>query len=160
MRVAVPEISASLRLRDNLTAEEGQFDANASREFGIKPLSFHLSFRWAILPSSIVHPYLTFGFGAATGTALEKADVSYSLKGDLLRPGEAPDHCEDSVMKTLQEVKEELEAEGEEFFLPGFVPFLQLNLGLKAMLSSNIHLLIEAGIWNGFWLRGGLAIRL
>jgi len=160
MRVAVPEISASLSLRDSLSGEEGRFSAAAGGEFLIKPLSFHLSFRWDILPSAIVHPYVTLGFGAAMAEAIEKAQVSYSFAGDLLLPGESPDHYEDSVTKTLQEVKEEVEAEGEEFFLPGFVPFLQLNLGLKVRLSSNIHILLDAGIWNGFLIRGGLAIRL
>jgi hypothetical protein len=63
--------------------------------------------------------------------------------------------------KTLiKELKDEMEAEGEEFFLPGFVPFVQLNLGLKAVLTPNVHLLVDAGIWNGFLIRGGVSIRL
>jgi len=160
MKVAVPEISASLSLRDNITAQEAHFAAASSGEFVIKPLSFHLSFRWDILPSSVVHPYITFGVGAATGAALEEAQVTYSYSGDLILPGESPEHYEDSVSKNLKQLKEELEAEGEEFFLPGFLPFIQLNLGLKARLSQNICLLIDAGIWNGFLLRGGVSVRL
>lgn len=160
MKIAVPEISASLSLRDNITAEEGHFSAAASGEFLINPLSFLLSFRWDIFPSSVVHPYITFGLGAATGAALEKAELSYAFSGDLILPGEPPDHYEDSFTKTLKEVKEELEEEGEDFFLPGFIPFIQLNLGLKAKLLPSVHLLVDAGIWNGFAIRGGLAIRL
>ncbi len=160
MEIAVPEISALLSLRDQITGEEGSFGATTHAKFLIKPLSFHLSFRWDIVPSSVVHPYITFGLGAATGTELEKAQVSYSYRGDLILPGHAPDRYEDSVEKTIQQLKEELEEEGEEFFLPGFIPFVQLNLGLKAKLTSYVHLLVDAGIWNGFLIRGGLAIRL
>jgi hypothetical protein len=40
------------------------------------------------------------------------------------------------------------------------LPFIQLNLGLKAKVTPNIHLMVDAGIWNGFIIRGGLAIRL
>ncbi len=160
MEIAVPEVSATLNLRDQITAEQGIFGAATHAKFLIKPLSFHLSFRWDIVPSSVVHPYITFGLGAATGAELEKAQVSYSYTGDLILPGRAPEHYEDAVDKTLRQLKEELEEEGEEFFLPGFIPFIQLNLGLKAKLSSNFHLLIDAGIWNGFLIRGSLAIRL
>jgi hypothetical protein len=53
-----------------------------------------------------------------------------------------------------------MEAEGDEFFLPGLVPFVQLNLGLKAILTPNFHLLVDAGVWNGFLIRSGLSIRL
>lgn len=160
MKVAVPEISASLSLRDTLTDQDGQFDAATKGEFLIKPLSFHLSFRWDIVPSSVVHPYVTFGLGAAMDTALETGQIFYSNRGDLLLPGQAPKHYEDSVEKTLKQLKEELEEKGEDFFLPGFIPFIQLNFGLKAKLSPHLHVLVDAGIWNGFLLRGGLSIRL
>lgn len=160
MKIAVPEISASLSLHDAISLEEGHFAASSGGEFLIKPLSFHLSLRWDIIPSSVVHPYITFGLGAATGTALEEARVTYSYSGDLTLPGQSPEHYEDSVSKTLNQLKEELEQEGEDFFLPGFIPFIQLNLGLKAKLSQNIYLLVDAGIWNGFLLRGGVSVRL
>jgi len=53
-----------------------------------------------------------------------------------------------------------MEQEGDEFFLPGFFPFVQLNLGLKAKIMPNIHALVDVGVFNGFLLKGGLAIRL
>jgi hypothetical protein len=40
------------------------------------------------------------------------------------------------------------------------VPFVQLNLGLKAVITPNVSLLVDAGIWNGFLIRGGVAFRL
>jgi hypothetical protein len=160
MTITLPEVSASLDLKDKLTQEEASFRGDASGEFVINPLSFHLSFRWDIVPSSVVHPYITLGFGAAGGTALEEAEVAYSYTGDLTVPGEDPEHYDDGETKSLKELKDELEAEGEDFFLPGFVPFIQLNLGLKGRLSENIHILVDAGIWNGFLIRGGVAFRL
>lgn len=160
MTVSLPEVSASLNLRDELTEETASFQGDASGEFVIKPLSFHLSFRWDIVPSAIVHPYITLGFGAAGGTALENAEASYSYTGDLTITGEEPEHYEGGETKSLKELKDELEAEGEDFFLPGFVPFIQLNLGLKGKLSENLHILVDAGIFNGFLIRGGIALRL
>jgi hypothetical protein len=160
MRVSLPEVSAAMSLRDQATSTDGNFNGTASGEFLLKPWSFHLSFRWDILPTSVVHPYFTFGLGAATGTALEEAKVSYSYAGDLAVPGEATKSYSDAATKSLKQLKEEQEEEGEDFFLPNFIPFLQLSLGLKAVITPNIHLLIDAGVWNGFLIRGGISIRL
>lgn len=160
MRVSLPEISAQLSLTDGISPIDAQFNASSEAEFLFKPWSFHLSFRWDLFPSSIVHPYITLGLGAATGSALESAEVSYSYAGELTVPGEGSELYSDSVKKSVKELKDELEAEGEEFFLPGFVPFVQLNLGLKGVLTPNIHVLVDAGVWNGFLIRGGVSIRL
>lgn len=160
MKVSLPSISVAMGLRDQVTAQTGDFQAAAEGEFLLKPLSFHLSLRWDIVPSSVVHPYITFGFGAATGTALEEAVVTYEYAGDLSVPGYPSKQYGDSFRKNLRQLKDELEDEGEDFFLPGFIPFVQLNLGLKAVISPNIHLLVDAGVWNGFLLRGGIAFRL
>lgn len=161
MRVSIPEVSASLGLEDAVSSppKTANFQARAESEFLIKPLSFHLSFRWDILPSSRVHPYITLGVGAAAGTALEEAEVSYSYSGDLVITGENPEHYDDSVKKSLKQLKEDLEAEGEEFFLPGFLPFIQLNVGIKGIITQNVHFLMDAGIWDGFLIRGGIAFR-
>lgn len=160
MRVSLPEVSTSLILEDPFTQQNAHFSATSAGEFLIKPWSFHLSLRWDIFPSSVLHPYLTVGLGAATASALEQAQINYSYSGDLDLPGEASEHYSDSVSKSITKLKEEIEAEGEDFFLPGFVPFLQLNLGLKAVITPNIHLLIDAGIWDGFLIRGGVSVRL
>jgi hypothetical protein len=155
MRVALTEVYARMDLQP-----DAYFDADASAEFLIKPLSFHLSFRWDIIPSSRIRPYFTFGFGAATGTALENAELSYEYSGELEIQGQTQESYSESETKTLDELRQELEDEGEEFFMPGFIPFIQLNLGLKGEITENLHLLFDAGIWNGFLLRGGLAVRI
>jgi hypothetical protein len=160
MRVSLPEVSAQLSLTDGFSPQDAQFSASSEAEFLFKPWSFHLSLRWDLFPSSTVHPYITLGLGAATASALEEAEVSYSYSGELAVPGEGSEPYSDSVKKSVEELKDEMEAEGEEFFLPGFVPFVQLNLGLKAVLTPNIHLLVDAGVWNGFLIRGGVSIRL
>jgi hypothetical protein len=160
MRVSLPEVSTQLSLTDGFTPQDAQFSASSEADFLFKPWSFHLSLRWDIFPSSVVHPYITLGLGAATASALGEAEVSYSYSGELAVPGEGSELYSKSVKKSVEELKDEMEAEGEEFFLPGFVPFVQLNLGLKAVLTPNVHLLVDAGIWNGFLIRGGVSIRL
>lgn len=160
MRVSLPEVSAQMTLTDGFNPQDAHFSATSEGEFLFKPWSFHLSLRWDIFPSSTVHPYITLGLGAATAAALEDAEVSYSYSGELSVPGEGSEQYSDSVSKSIKDLKEEMEAEGEEFFLPGFVPFVQLNLGLKAVLTPAVHLLVDAGVWNGFLIRGGVSIRL
>jgi len=160
MRVSLPEVIVAMSLQDQATSTDGNFSGTGEGEFLLKPWSFHLSVRWDMWPSSVVHPYFTFGLGAATGTALEKAEVSYAYSGDLVVLGEATKTYSDAATKSLKQLKEEMEEEGEDFFLPNFIPFFQLSLGLKAVISPNVHLLIDAGIWDGFLIRGGISIRL
>ena len=159
MRISLPEISTSLTLTDLDTGESANFEGNASGEFLIKPLSFHLSFRWDIKPSWKIHPYITLGFGAAGGTALEEAKYTDSYSGTFTETGEEPEHYEGGETKSIKELRDELEEEGDEFFLPSFFPFIQLNLGIKGKLTKNLHILVDAGIWDGFLIRGGIALR-
>ncbi len=154
MRVALTEVSAQMDLYP-----DAYFDAQGNAEFLIKPLSFHLSFRWDLFPSSRIRPYFTFGFGAAMAAALENAELSYSYSGELEIQNQIRESYSESENKTLGEISEEME-EDDEFTLPGFFPFIQLNLGLKGEITRNVYLLFDAGIWNGFMLRGGLAVRI
>ncbi len=160
MRISLPEVSVSMSLNDGHMPQDVHFGAASAGHFFFKPWSLHLSFRWDMHTSSVVHPYFTLGVGAATVATLEKAEVSYSYAGDLLVPGEATTQYSDSVKKSVKELKDEMEAKGESFFIPGFVPFIQLNLGLKAIITPNVHLLIDAGVWNGFIVRVGVAFRI
>jgi len=162
MKISFPHFSASMEVEDTSSPSflQAAFQAAGSSAFQIKPTSFHLSFRWDILPTSIVHPYITLGVGAATGTALDEATLTYSYSGSLTIPGEdSEDYSESEVTKTIKQLREEQEAKGKEFALPNFFPFFQLNLGLKGMITKNIHILIDAGILDGFLLRGGLSLR-
>jgi hypothetical protein len=165
MKISLPEVSAALVVEDSLTHKTGSFSGNVNGDFSIKPLSFHLSFRWDIVPSARVHPYFTLGFGMAGGSALEDGTLSYSYVGDLTTPDET-EHYADSATKTLKQLKEETESEIDEetgeakkFPLPGFVPFIQLHFGLKLKIANEVHALIDYGIFDGFLLRGGLALR-
>lgn len=159
MKVSLPEVSASLSLTDLDEGKSASFKGITSGEFLIKPFSFHFSFRWDISPSWKIHPYITFGFGAAGGTALEEAKYTYSYTGSYTISGEAEESRTGGETKTIKELKDELEAEGEEFFLPGFFPFIQLNLGLKGVISENLQIMVDAGIWDGLLIRGGIAFR-
>jgi len=160
MKVRLPEVEASLEWEDEITHQTGTFDANATGEFIIKPLSFHLSVRWDISPSSRFHPYITVGVGAATAKAINQATYSYSYTGTLNVPGNPPKEYSGSESKTLKELRDEQEAKGEDSSIPlHFLPFVQLNLGLKGRITDYVHLLVDAGVWDGFLLRAGVAFR-
>jgi hypothetical protein len=69
-----------------------------------------------------------------------------------------------TVQQLMDEDKQRKIDEGstdKPFELPiHFMPFLQLHLGLKGVITKNIHALIDFGILDGFMLRGGIAIRI
>lgn len=155
MKVGFKEITTDLELSDN-----SNFEGTATGEFLINPLSFHLSFRWDILPSSRVTPYITLGVGAASFSSIEDDEVTFSYTGELTRPGFNPETETGGETRTIGEIQDDMEAEDEDFLPLPFLPFVQLNLGLKGKITDNIHLMVDAGIWNGFLIRGGLAIRL
>jgi hypothetical protein len=155
MKVGLKEIYTDLELSDN-----SSFQGTAAGDFLIEPLSFHLSFRWDIMPYSRIHPYITFGVGAASFSSFEDDEVTYSYSGVLERPGFEPETETGGETKTIKQIRDDLEEEDEDFLPLPFLPFIQLNLGLKGKITDNIHLMVDAGIWNGFMLRGGIAIRL
>ena len=161
MKVGVPEISSTLDLEESASHVTGTFTGNASGEFLLKPLSFHMSLRWDIFPSAGLHPYVTFGVGASTARAIDKATYKYEYAGSLNAPNGQSRQYADSESKTLRQLIDEEKAKGEDSFLPvNFVPFIQLNIGLKGRLTENIHILMDAGVWDGFLIRAGLAFRL
>ncbi len=156
MKVELVEVSADMEFDDG-----SRFEGTTAGDVVLNPLTFHLSFRWDIIPRSRIHPYITFGVGAATFSSIENDEVHYSWSGELDVVGEPTEtYGPEEETKTIKQIQDELEDEEEDFLPLPFLPFIQLNLGLKAKITDNIHLMVDAGIWNGFTLRGGLAIRL
>jgi len=153
MDVELTEVALDMAFQDGST-----FTGQAHGDIQLNPLTFLLSVRWDIIPSVPVHPYITLGFGAAAFSSIKDDVVSYAWQGELDVVGGPVETYEDSGSETIEEIKEDLEEE-EEFPL-SFLPFLQLNLGLKGKITENIHMMVDAGIWNGFIIRGGIAIRL
>ena len=161
MRVSVPELSVRLTAVDNDSGKQGTFTGDASgAQFEMKPTSFHLHFRWDIVPQWKVRPFITFGFGIAAGKFFDEGRLTASFSGELQIEGEPAEYYEESIDKTLRELEEEMEEEEDEFFLPPVLPFIQFNFGIKGKLTPNLYLLVETGIFNGFVFRGGLAVRL
>ncbi|UCE42997.1 MAG: hypothetical protein JSV17_08630 [Candidatus Aminicenantes bacterium] len=152
MDVQLTEIEIDMTFQDG-SAFLGQADGDII----LNPLTFLLNVRWDILPKSPIHPYITLGVGAAAFSSIKDDIVSYGWLGELQLAGGPTEKYEDEGSKTIQEIKEDLE---DEDFPLSFLPFIQLNLGLKGKLAQNIHLMVDAGIWNGFTIRGGIAIRL
>jgi hypothetical protein len=166
-RIGPLNIDTGITFEDAQTHEEAQFDGQGTSKVTTKPLAALLSFRWDIFPRGRVHPYFSFGLGIAGGSALDETVIEYDFHGSASFPNEAPNVIEESGTKTLLQLHEESleppeegEEEKEPFEYPGFFPFLQLHFGLKAKITANIHLLVDAGIFDGFLLRGGIAIRL
>jgi len=155
MEVELTEIASGMNFDDGST-----FEGSATGDVILTPLTFHLSVRWDIMARSPIHPYITIGLGAATFSSIEEDKVSYSWEGELDVPGDPLTTYEGEEIRTIREIQDELEEEDEDFLPLSVLPFIQLNLGLKGKITENIHLMVDAGIWNGFILRGGIALRL
>jgi hypothetical protein len=153
----LPSVTSLMQLQDSGTMETATFSGTANADAVIKAMSLLLTFRWDIFPSAIVHPYITLGGGISTAKALDDSTLSYSYSGELTGSAIPTETVEGSDTKTLRELKDEAETD---FKLPNFIPFIQINLGLKARLTKNIHVLVDAGVFNGLMISGGLALRL
>ncbi|MGB7293972.1 MAG: hypothetical protein WBC70_00135 [Candidatus Aminicenantales bacterium] len=112
------------------------------------PLTTNLSFRWDILPSWRITPYIVLGigFGPLNGTAAYVYNGNYSRGGD-----QASISGEET--KTFDEMREE-----EEIGLDRFILF-HSAIGVKGRVYKDLMLKGEVGFWDGLILRAGVAYR-
>lgn len=150
-----PSVTSHMDLQDMSTSDTATFEGSASATALIKATSFLLTFRWEIIPRAVVHPYITFGGGISTAKALDDSTLSYTYSGQLAGTAIPTQTVGSSETKTLRQLKDDSDTN-----LPNFLPFIQLNVGLKAMITKNIHLMVDAGVFDGFMISGGLAVRL
>jgi len=108
-----------------------------------------LSFRWDISPASRLTPFIILGLGVTPF----QGRVSYEYSGtydavifqDTISGGEE---------KTFAELAEE-----QEFDMIDVFVVLQLAVGLDIEIFRGLTGVVEAGFWDGFYLRGGLGYR-
>jgi hypothetical protein len=150
-----PEVASHMDLQDTGTSQTATFDGTASATALIKATSFLLTLRWDIVPRAVVHPYITFGGGISTARVMDDSSLTYTYSGQLEGTGVTSQTLGSTETKTLRQLKEDSDTN-----LPNFLPFLQINVGVKAKITRNIHLMVDAGILDGFLLSGGLAVRL
>jgi hypothetical protein len=157
----LPTSEVHMDLEDWATSDTATFDGDAEGQALIKATSFLLTFRWDIFPKKSIHPYITFGGGISTAKALDDSTLVYSFIGQLVGDSIPAQTIEGSETKTLRELRDEALEDGEtDFPIPNFIPFLQLNLGLKARLTKSVSVLVDAGVYNGFMVSAGIAIRI
>jgi hypothetical protein len=157
----LPVSTVHMDLEDTGTSSVATFDGDAEGSALIKATSFLLTVRWDIFPSKTVNPYITFGGGLSTSKALDDSVVAYAFSGKLAGSTIPTETIEGSDSKTLRELRDEALAEDEtDVPIPNFIPFLQLNLGLKVRLTKTVHVLIDAGVFDGFMASAGIALRI
>jgi len=159
MTVYFPQVSANLQMTDTSSGQTANFQGLAHGQFVIKPLSFHFNMRWELLPSKVISPYFGVGVGISTSGSFFDAKYEYAYNGILTLPDGSTRQYSQSDTKTLRQIKDDRLAEGKSFPL-NFLPIVQLNFGLRARLSQMISLTADAGFFDGFLFRGGLAIRI
>ena len=150
-----PAVTSHMDLQDTGTLQTATFDGSANATALIKATSFLLTFRWDIIPHAVVHPYITFGGGISTARALDDSTLSFGYSGQLVGAAIPSQNVGSTETKTLRQLKDDSDTN-----LPNFIPFIQLNIGVKAMITRNIHILVDTGVFDGFMVSGGLAVRL
>jgi len=161
----LPSATVTMGLEDTDTLATATFEGSATGTALIKATSLLLTFRWDILPTKVVHPYITFGGGISQSKALDDSSVAYTYSGLLSGAGIPEETVQGGETKTLRELRDEAlgddeeDDEGTSFPIPNFLPFIQLNLGLKVRLMKSLGLFVDAGVLDGFLVRGGLALR-
>jgi tetratricopeptide (TPR) repeat protein len=133
--------------QDYLSGASAAVDVNAN--VALSPFSTNVNFRWEFGANQRITPYLTLGLGFAplSGTFSYAYNGTYKA-GDLQQP------LSGSKEQTFDELAADID-----FKFPGIFILFQLDFGLKAELAKGLYLSGEAGIWDGFILRGGLSYR-
>ena len=130
--------------------DDGSFaEMDSISTVDLDPLFTNLSFRWDIKPAWVVTPYFVLGLGVA---ALN-GEVSYSYNGEYYWIGGSEFH-EDEDTRPIKEAEEDSDVN-----LPNILPLLQINFSIRGEIIPHLHLRAEAGIWDGFILRAGIAYR-
>jgi hypothetical protein len=157
----LPTSVVHMDLEDFATSDTATFDGDVEGQALIKATSFLLTFRWDIFPTKFIHPYITIGGGISTAKALDDSTLAYSFSGQLVGVSIPAQTIDGSETKTLRELRDEaLGDEETNFPIPNFIPFVQLNLGLKARLTKSLSILVDAGIYDGFMVSAGIALRI
>ena len=152
----LPNLGVEWDLYDGEIESDALFTGTGSVEGLIEALSFHLTFRFDFFPSWVITPYLTIGGGISTSKVLDDSSLGYDYSGQLAATGYYTESYSGSETKTLRQIIDD-----EDIDIPiRFLPILELNFGLKGKITKNIHILVDAGVFDGLLIRGGLAIRL
>jgi hypothetical protein len=166
--LGLPSVVTTLALEDSRYHLPWSFTGQATGEVKASPLAAMLSFRWDIIPSAWLHPYLTLGLGAAGTGAWEQTSLSYRYTGMVTAPLGLTLSISESSSKTLLQLKQEYDqriASGDPdpgkkpFDYPSIFPIIQFNVGMKAKVAKMVNVLVDAGVLNGFQFRVGASIR-
>lgn len=152
--LAVEKSELELTLDGSITfglADGSYVQGSANTRLLLEPTSYHLSLRWDLMPSWRLHPYISFGAGIG------------SLNGVLTYDDVSVEAYDGSTTTTVtyppgQMDLADLLEEGGYQTIP--LPILQLNLGFNFRITNYLHVLFDAGIWNGFLVRGGVYLRV
>jgi tetratricopeptide (TPR) repeat protein len=124
-------------------------EAEAGGQLTLDLASTLINFRWDISPLSRLSPYFIVGLGI---TPFEGV-VNYEYIGTYKALG-LQESLSDGDEMTLKELAEE-----NDFDLLDVFVVLQLALGLDVEIYRGLTVSGETGLWDGFYLRGGLGYR-
>ena len=129
---------------------DGSFaTADASGQILLNPFFTHLSFRWDLMPSWRITPYVILGLGVA----VMNGELQYEYLGIYEWRG-MDETVEDSYLNDIKEAEEDMD-----FNIPNIFPLLQVSLGVRVEIIPNLNMKVGAGFWNGFIFRIGISGR-
>ena len=123
--------------------------ADSLTEITLNPLFTNLSFRWDMVPHWRVTPFIILGIGIAA----MNGEFNYNYSG-LYKWGGSDENISDSQLKTIKRAEEDWDLN-----IPNIFPLMQVNVGVRARIITNLYIKAETGFWNGFILRAGISGR-
>ncbi len=137
------EFSVVTAIRDELDSGK-VFTLSSDGNVSIDSYAIVVDLKWDFFPRSRITPYLSLGGGALK----VKGNVGLRAEGSYTEGGVTENYTFDESQK-LEEIED----------LPSSIPVVILNLGLKAKLMEGFYIYADAGIYNGFLVKGGVSVR-
>jgi hypothetical protein len=132
---------------------EGGNTFTGTGDIKLVPHSFNLDFRWEIIPTSRIHPYIGFGFGAGplNGTATLTTVTRNDTTGATTTQTET---------LTLREAIKNIEEKNDiDLSFIGAFPIVYANVGLRGEIVDGLYALGEIAFYDGFIGRAGISYR-
>lgn len=120
------------------------FSLDSSGNITIDSYAYVVDLRWDFFPKSRITPYFTMGGGIlkVKGTIGAKAEGTY-------KEGAVVHNYSFEETEKIEEIED----------IPKNLPVIIMNLGLRANIVAGLNFYVDAGIYNGFLVKGGVSYR-
>jgi hypothetical protein len=137
------KIIISADIRQNFTSGD-YIASDAEGNLIVNYSAFAVDLKWDLLVNGKIHPYISFGGGIAP----LKGNMDYYANGAYYSHNKKRESYTISNSDDLTEIDD---------IKISYLPIIIINFGVRVDIIKNGSLFLDAGIWNGFMVKGGIA---